>query len=83
MALLFSSIMYAFFLLLKNARYVVYKYRNKKATLWRGLEKKYDAKVLLEHEWEDFVEGESSDENEADYEDLDEEDSTNDKEQEL
>jgi len=29
------------------------------------------------------VEGESSDENEADYEDLDEEDSTNDKEQEL
>jgi len=67
----------------QNARYVVYKYRKKKATLWRGLEKKYDTKVLLEHEWEDYEEGENSDENEVDYKDLDEEDSTNDKEEEL
>mmetsp|Transcript_46248 Transcript_46248/g.46937 ORF Transcript_46248/g.46937 Transcript_46248/m.46937 type:complete len:119 (-) Transcript_46248:126-482(-) len=67
----------------QNARYVVYKYRKKKATLWRGLEKKYDTKVLLEHEWEDSEEGENSDENEVDYKDLDEEDSTNDKEEEL
>ena len=38
----------------QNARYVVYKYRNKKERLWRGLEKKYDVPVFLEHEWEDW-----------------------------
>jgi len=34
-----------------NARYLVWKYRNKKDTLWRVLEKKYGEPVLLEHEW--------------------------------
>jgi len=70
----------------QNARYVVYKYRNKKEKLWRGLEKKYDEPVLLEHEWEEYnKEGEDSDESE-DHQDLDdtEKSSTKDKqEQEL
>jgi len=66
----------------QNARYVVYKYRNKKNKLWKGLEKKYDVPVLLEHEWDDYnKDQEDSDE----HEDLDanEEESTNDEEQDL
>jgi hypothetical protein len=39
-----------------NARYVVWKYRNKKEKLWRGLEKKYGEPVLHEHEWPEEVE---------------------------
>ena len=66
----------------QNARYVVYKYRNKKNKLWRGLEKKYDVPVLLEHEWEDYNQDED---NSDEHEDLDtkEEDSANDNEQDL
>lgn len=65
-----------------NARYVVYKYRNKKEKLWKGLEKKYDVPVYLEDEWEDYLE-QQEDGDEA--EDLDDEgeDSTDEKEQEL
>ena len=65
-----------------NARYVVYKYRNKKDKLWKGLEKKYDVPVLLEHEWEDYNQDED---NSDEHEDLDtkEEDSANDNEQDL
>jgi len=36
---------------LYNARYLVYKYRNKKAKLWKNLEKKYGEPVLHEWEW--------------------------------
>ena len=65
-----------------NARYVIYKYRNKKEKLWKGLEKKYDIPVYLEDEWEDYLE-QQEDGDEA--EDLDDEgeDSTDEKEQEL
>lgn len=66
-----------------NARYVVYKYRNKKEKLWRGLEKKYDVPVFQEDEWEDWNE---NDEDGEEHEDLDtetEDDSTDDKEQDL
>ena len=65
-----------------NARYVVYKYRNKKNKLWKGLERKYDVPVLLEHEWEDYNQDED---NSDEHEDLDtkEEDSANDNEQDL
>ena len=69
----------------QNARYVVYRYRNKKNKLWKGLEKKYDVPVYLEDEWGDYTEGgEDSDESE-DHEDLDadEEDSTEENEQDL
>lgn len=65
-----------------NARYVVYKYRNKKERLWKGLEKKYDVPVLQEDEWEEWLEDQEDDDV---AEDLDEsgEDSTDEKEQEL
>mmetsp|Transcript_13692 Transcript_13692/g.32084 ORF Transcript_13692/g.32084 Transcript_13692/m.32084 type:complete len:788 (-) Transcript_13692:877-3240(-) len=65
-----------------NARYVVYKYRNKKNKLWKGLEKKYEAPVLLEHEWEDHKEDEETDD---EHEDLDanEENAGNNEEQDL
>lgn len=53
-----------------NARYVIYKYRNKKEKLWKGLEKKYDIPVYLEDEWEDYLE-QQEDGDEA--EDLDDE----------
>jgi hypothetical protein len=35
-----------------NARYTCYKYRNKKASLWRKLEKKYGEPVLTTEEYE-------------------------------
>ena len=38
-----------------NARYLVWKYRGKKAKLWRSLEKKYGEPVLHEHEWAERV----------------------------
>lgn len=54
---------------LHNARYLVYKYRNKKEKLWKNLEKKYGAPVLHEHEW---VEHEAShDEADGEEENLD------------
>lgn len=34
-----------------NARYTCYKYRNKKAKLWRNLEKKYGVPVLTVREY--------------------------------
>lgn len=34
-----------------NARYLVWKYRGKKAALWKNLEKKYGEPVLNEWEW--------------------------------
>jgi hypothetical protein len=67
---------------INNARYVVYKYRNKKNKLWKGLEKKYDVPVLLEYEWEDYnQEEDDSDE----HEDLDRknDDTKSDNEQDL
>lgn len=65
-----------------NARYVAYKYRNKKDKLWRGLEKKYDIPVLHEHEWADWKP--ESDEDDEDHEDLDADSSKDEeKEQEL
>lgn len=35
-----------------NARYTCYKYRNKKSSLWRKLEKKYGEPVLTTEEYE-------------------------------
>jgi len=68
----------------QNARYVIYKYTNKKNKLWKGLEKKYQIPVLLEDEWEDYNDG-KEDEGDEEHEDLDanEDESTEDKEQEL
>ena len=68
----------------QNARYVIYKFTNKKNKLWKGLEKKYQIPVLLEDEWEDYNDGEE-DEGDEEHEDLDanEDESTEDKEQEL
>jgi hypothetical protein len=48
----------------------VWKYRNKKEKLWRGLEKKYGEPVLHEHEWPEEVEEEKAEEEEP--ENLDE-----------
>ena len=61
------------FLNLKNARYLVWKYRSKKEKLWKNLEKKYGAAVLQEDEWEnaDLGDGDNADGDEP--EDLDEE----------
>ena len=72
-------------LLFQNARYVVYRYQNKKAKLWRGLEKKYDVPVFLENEWEDWVNDQKKEDESDEHEDLDEEEdsTTNDEEQEL
>eukprot|EP00934_Nitzschia_sp_Nitz4_P004613 Nitzschia sp. Nitz4//scaffold114_size70088//36299//38756//NITZ4_005978-RA/size70088-augustus-gene-0.5-mRNA-1//1//CDS//3329533426//4603//frame0 len=35
----------------RNAKYLVWKYRNSKNKLWKQLEKKYGEPVLYEHEW--------------------------------
>ena len=40
-----------------NARYTCYKYRNKKAKLWRNLEKKYGIPVLTVKEYEAMNKG--------------------------
>mmetsp|Transcript_17911 Transcript_17911/g.25261 ORF Transcript_17911/g.25261 Transcript_17911/m.25261 type:complete len:792 (-) Transcript_17911:110-2485(-) len=47
-----------------NARYLVYKYKNKKAKLWKNLETKYGEPVLQTWEWPEEVEteGDSSEE---------------------
>jgi len=63
----------------QNARYVAYKYRNKKHKLWKGLEKKYEVPVFLEHEWEDWKEDDESE----DHEDLDANEEEEGEEQEL
>jgi hypothetical protein len=39
----------------QTARYLVWKYRNKKEKLWKSLEKKYGEPVLHTHEWPDPV----------------------------
>merc|ERR1719162_1073312 len=67
---------------INNARYMVYKYRNKKNKLWKGLEKKYDLPVLLEHEWENHNENQGDTDEHEDL-DFNEEESTGDKEQDL
>jgi len=54
---------------LHNARYLVWKYRNKKEKLWKNLEKKYGEPVLHEHEWPEEEEGEEEEE----HQNLDEE----------
>ena len=69
-----------------NARYLVWKYKNKKEKLWKSLEKKYGAPVLKEDEWpEEDENGDNNDE--ADHEDLDDqkddEEQTNNDEGEL
>ena len=56
---------------IQNARYVIYKYGKKKNRLWKGLEKKYDAPVLLEDEWGDWKEGGEDGDDSDDHEDLD------------
>ena len=61
-----------------NARYLVYKYRNKKEKLWKNLEKKYGAAVLEEHEWPEADEGSSGDDDEEE-ENLDESTTDSDK----
>ena len=55
---------------LHNARYLVWKYKNKKEKLWRSLEKKYGAPVLQEDEWPED-DGDNIDESGEDHEDLD------------
>eukprot|EP00521_Asterionellopsis_glacialis_P007569 CAMPEP_0195283612 /NCGR_PEP_ID=MMETSP0707-20130614/2092_1 /TAXON_ID=33640 /ORGANISM="Asterionellopsis glacialis, Strain CCMP134" /LENGTH=787 /DNA_ID=CAMNT_0040342801 /DNA_START=53 /DNA_END=2416 /DNA_ORIENTATION=- len=45
-----------------NARYLVYKYRNKKAKLWKNLETKYGEPVLETWEWPEPEETESEEE---------------------
>jgi hypothetical protein len=52
---------------LHNSRYLVWKYRGKKAKLWKSLEKKYGFAVLFEHEYADMPEEEQQEE----HEDLD------------
>jgi hypothetical protein len=52
---------------------VVWKYRYKKAKLWKNLEKKYGTPVLEEHEWADARELKDNPDNEE-HEDLDHED---------
>jgi hypothetical protein len=68
-----------------NSRYLVWKYRGKKAKLWRSLEKKYGEPVLHEWEWpEDDEEDKAEDEDEDADLDLDEADEApKDGEQEL
>jgi hypothetical protein len=71
-----------------NSRYLVWKYRGKKAKLWRSLEKKYGEPVLHEWEWpEDEEVPEDEEEHKAEdeeHEDLDEADEApKDGEQEL
>jgi len=56
-----------------GARYIVWKYRNKKDRLWKSLEKKYDVPVKHAHEWED--EDEIEEKEEPEEVDLDSEDS--------
>lgn len=64
---------------LHNARYLVYKYRNKKEKLWKSLEMKYGEPVLHEHEWSDSGEKEQNTADGGDaYENLDESSARND-----
>jgi hypothetical protein len=53
---------------------VVWKYRYKKAKLWKNLEKKYGFPVLEEHEWADWKkEGDDTTDDNDEHEDLDNE----------
>jgi hypothetical protein len=45
-----------------HARYTAYKYRNKKDRLWKSLEKKYGVPVRHAHEWDDYEEDISAEE---------------------
>jgi hypothetical protein len=60
-----------------NSRYTCYKYRNKKAKLWRNLEKKYGLPVLTLREYEAMEAAKATEkppegESESDTVDLDE-----------
>lgn len=62
-----------------TARYTCYKYRGKKASLWRRLEKKYGQPVLETHEYEAmFAEAETEQDEETVDLDNDDGDATND-----
>lgn len=65
---------------LHNARYVVWKYRNKKEKLWKSLEKKYGEPVLHEYEWPEVEPEETEPEAE---ENLDEDEGDADSQQDL
>ena len=66
-----------------NARYVVWKYRNKKEKLWKSLEKKYGEPVLQEDEWPETEEEEKRDGEDEEHENLDESPDEKDGEEEL
>mmetsp|Transcript_21010 Transcript_21010/g.30276 ORF Transcript_21010/g.30276 Transcript_21010/m.30276 type:complete len:796 (+) Transcript_21010:1-2388(+) len=67
----------------RNARYLVWKYRNKKQKLWKRLEVKYGEPVLEIHEWPEPEEGEAKDEEIDDLDDAaDEKGETQDEEDE-
>jgi hypothetical protein len=53
----------------RNARFIVYKYRDNKQKLWDHLEKKYGIPVLEPHQWEDYVKPDEKQDDEK--EDLD------------
>lgn len=66
-----------------NARYVVYKYRNKKEKLWKNLEKKYGIAVMEEHEWPEKDTTAQAEDDEGEEENLDESTAGGDAEQDL
>ena len=69
---------------LHNARYLAYKYRNKKEKLWKNLEKKYGFPVLLEHEWaERDTTKDEADGDEMNLDDMNAKGETSDTEEEL
>ena len=58
-----------------SARYVVYRYRNKKDKLWKMLEKKYEEEVRHVGEWGDYDDGKgtgTTDEETMDLDDIQE-----------
>jgi hypothetical protein len=56
-----------------GARYVVYRYRYKKAKLWKMLEKKYEEEVRHVGEWGDYDDGKgTTDEETMDLDDVQE-----------
>lgn len=56
-----------------NARYLVWKYRNKKDRLWKMLEKKYGEAVLRADEWPTTREESTEEEEEVDLDKEDDE----------
>mmetsp|Transcript_31009 Transcript_31009/g.92957 ORF Transcript_31009/g.92957 Transcript_31009/m.92957 type:complete len:866 (-) Transcript_31009:1961-4558(-) len=58
---------------LQGARYLVWKYKGKKAKLWRRLEAKYDMPVKHEWEWDDGLDDPKQDDEEEEEQNLDDE----------